>query len=353
MGLFQKLRRRQPGPPKGVVLLYHRIASGQVDPYELCVSSEHFDQQMAVIAERFNPLSINQFVKHLLDRSLPPRAVAVTFDDGYIDNFETAGPILERYEVDATIYMVTGSGGREQEFWWDELERIFLSPGSLPQHLQLDIGGASSTWDLGAMADYSSEHASQHMSWRIPWADVPADRADVPTLRHKVFREVYLLMQAMPASEQQAVLQALRIWAGTERSVRETHRTLELDRLAESIKGTRIAIGAHTIDHPALSSMDYQQQLEQLSGSRDALVAQLSSPITTATYPFGLYSRKTLRAANKCGFDAAFICGDRAVSYGVNPVEIPRVQVPDIEGDALAHMIEQKLSIQPGAEVCV
>jgi len=342
---LRAFRRWRTGPPQGVVLLYHRIAAGQVDPYSLCVSPEHFDQHMAVVAQRFTPLALNEFVNRLANRTLPPRAIAVTFDDGYVDNFETAGPILERHGIDATVYMVTGPGGREQELWWDELERIFLSPRYLPAQLAFEANGRRYTWDLGEAAEYTQEQAAQYVDWRVPWNDIPDDQADVPTPRHKAFREVYFVMQPMSPTEQDAMLAMLRDWAGIDKQVRPTHRTLPLDQLAQTVRGSRISIGAHTIDHPALAKMSLSEQQRQLATSRDVLAACLSSPITTATYPYGLYSRKTLRAANQCGFDAAFICGDSPVSYGINPVEIPRIQLPDIDGEQFESLLNKADSI--------
>lgn len=333
MHWLNQFKRARLGPPVGAVLLYHRIAADQVDPYSLCVSPEHFDQHMKVLADHFNPISLTTFVKHLAKRTLPPNSVAVTFDDGYMDNFEAAGPILERHGIDGTVFMVTGSGGREQEFWWDELERIFLQPHRLPETLEFDAQGQRRVWDLGDAAEYSADQAAALLDWRMPWNDVPNDQADVPTLRHKAFREVYFAMQPMSANDQLRSLASLRKWAGIPLAVRPTHRTIALDQLKQTIRDSRIQIAAHTIDHPALTQMSSAEQHRQLDTGRRELENHLSSPITTASYPYGLYSRKTLRAANRAGFDAAFICGDRAVQYGINRLEIPRIQLPDIDGE--------------------
>lgn len=343
--LIDKIQRSQSSPARGVVLLYHRIARGQVDPYALCVSPEHFEHQMRILAERFNPVSLDAFAKHLADKTLQPRSVAVTFDDGYVDNFEAAGPILARHDINASVFMVTGSGGRTQEFWWDELERIFLQPGDLPARLELWHAGEVSAWDLGEASRYTQEQATRFADWKIPWADVPEEQAKTPTQRHKVFRGVYLMMQPMTAEEQANTLGTLRDWAGIERVVRPTHRAVALDKLAETIHNLPISIGAHTIDHAALTSMGPAQQRRQLSESRSAIEDCLGKPITTASYPYGLYNRDTLRVVRKLGFDAAFVCKDLPVANTSKRFEIPRLQVPDIDGDAFETLLNQTLGI--------
>ena len=58
--------------------------------------------------------------------------VAVTFDDGYLDNVVAALPILERHEIPATIFVIGNAVGRTREFWWDALERAILAPRYCP-----------------------------------------------------------------------------------------------------------------------------------------------------------------------------------------------------------------------------
>ena len=55
--------------------------------------------------------------------------MAITFDDGYVDNLTTASPILTSLNLPATFFVTTGHTGRAQEFWWDELHRVLLQAG--------------------------------------------------------------------------------------------------------------------------------------------------------------------------------------------------------------------------------
>ena len=125
--LVQRLHRwfrRRDGP---AILMYHRIATPDVDPWGLSVSPERFAEQVQALRARRTILSMDAFVTRLRSGDLPHDAVALTFDDGYLDNLRRAKPILEAADVPATVFLTTGRIGTGKEFWWDELARMVLS----------------------------------------------------------------------------------------------------------------------------------------------------------------------------------------------------------------------------------
>jgi peptidoglycan/xylan/chitin deacetylase (PgdA/CDA1 family) len=105
------------------------VAEPACDPWELAVSLDHFDQQMDALRRVRRPLSMGQFVEGMFGGNLPERAVAVTFDDGYVDNLLNAKPILERHSIPATVFLATGEISQHHEYWWDELARLILQSG--------------------------------------------------------------------------------------------------------------------------------------------------------------------------------------------------------------------------------
>ena len=73
------------------------------------ISPESFDRQMAILAQRWKPISLPAVIESLRGgKPLPERAVAVTFDDGTTDNFRYAFPILRKHRIPATIFLITG-----------------------------------------------------------------------------------------------------------------------------------------------------------------------------------------------------------------------------------------------------
>src|SRR5688572_21580488 len=160
---FRKLRRflRPPTRSGAVLLLYHRVASERVDPWRLCVSPETFAEQLQILrSSRVNLLPLDRIVTLLASRSLPPRTVGITFDDGYADNYLAAAPLLHRFDAPATVFVTTDHIDSVEEFWWDTLERIFLQPGELPHVLELVIRGEPRRWNLGRASEVPANVAS-------------------------------------------------------------------------------------------------------------------------------------------------------------------------------------------------
>lgn len=93
--------------PAPVILMYHRIWEPACDPWGLCVSPVRFAAQMRALKAHRIVLHMNEFVALLQNGSLSPLAAAVTFDDGYIDNLTVAKPILDRFGIPATVFLMT------------------------------------------------------------------------------------------------------------------------------------------------------------------------------------------------------------------------------------------------------
>lgn len=126
------LRRSQ----RIVILLYHRVSDEFRD--EVTVGIEQFDRQMAWLGSRCTVVPTSDIVHGRIPVSSPSPVIAVTFDDGYLDNWENAAPILERYRIPATFFISTGFIGENRPFphdaqklgrtvpamTWDQIEQL-------------------------------------------------------------------------------------------------------------------------------------------------------------------------------------------------------------------------------------
>jgi len=92
---------------KALIICYHCVKD-EVNSYLRPTKSADFENQMRYLSTRYNPISLESMAQHLRNgTSLPSRAIAVTFDDGYRDNYENAYPILKRYHIPATVFLAT------------------------------------------------------------------------------------------------------------------------------------------------------------------------------------------------------------------------------------------------------
>jgi peptidoglycan/xylan/chitin deacetylase (PgdA/CDA1 family) len=102
------------------VLMYHKV--NDVDGNTVTVPPSAFDEQMAQLAElQYTAVSLDDVIAHYVDRKpLPPRAVLITFDDGYLDNLENAAPILRRHGFPAVLFAPIGYLGAKRPLPHDE-----------------------------------------------------------------------------------------------------------------------------------------------------------------------------------------------------------------------------------------
>jgi peptidoglycan/xylan/chitin deacetylase (PgdA/CDA1 family) len=127
-----RLLRRSRAPSteaqaqRPIILAYHRVADPDIHPWGLAVTPDRFQEHLALVRAMREPFSMSAFLQRLERGNLPANAVAVTFDDGYVDNLTTAKPRLERAGIPACVFVATGYVGGGKEFWWDELARIIL-----------------------------------------------------------------------------------------------------------------------------------------------------------------------------------------------------------------------------------
>src|SRR5439155_7178200 len=97
---------------------YHRI-NDEHDPFLPAVSTELFERQMRIMAERHKVVSLHELLDRL-EGDAPETLLAITFDDGYQDNYRNAFPIMQRYGLPATIFLTTGAIDSGQPLWFEQ-----------------------------------------------------------------------------------------------------------------------------------------------------------------------------------------------------------------------------------------
>jgi peptidoglycan/xylan/chitin deacetylase (PgdA/CDA1 family) len=313
---------------RAVILMYHRIGPEDGDPWHLGVSPARFDEHLAVVARTLRPLSMAELVQALRDRKLPRRAVVVTLDDGYADNLHAAKPLLERHGVPATVFVTSGYVGSQREFWWDELDAIVLRPDLLPPTLRLELGGRVHQLELGEAARYDEAQRRDDRERRT-W------QAEAST-RLGFYRAVWELLRSVSHAERQRALDALRTWAGHDGQARATRRPLGRDELAALGRDGVVEIGAHSVSHPHLSSLDPAAQREEIRRCKADLEGIVSRPVTSFAYPHGDFAPVTATFVREAGFTSA--CSTVAESIGAasDAYALPRFAVGDMPGDELA-----------------
>ena len=167
------VRHRSAG--RLLVLSYHGVLASADDTYvnRQCVDADMFDAQLTWLRRHFQVVSLSTAVARCArGEALPPRAVALTFDDGLKNVLDTALPILQRHGAPATCFVCTGYVGGDAWLWMDAVNGLVLSaPGP---YLECDLGGRRRRFRLSAIAE--RERAAESIRSHLKRLG-PGDRA--------------------------------------------------------------------------------------------------------------------------------------------------------------------------------
>lgn len=270
---------------KPLALLYHRINELPPDPWTLCVSPQNFSEQMQVV------------------RKLSPQPV-ITFDDGYADNLFGALPILERYEIPARFFLVSGMFNSQQEMWWDALDRLFLT--------------------------------------NEPEFDLESDSL---TERQQLYVQWFERLRKLPYRAQESELAELFSERGVERTTRPERRMLDAEEIQALAASPLAEIGAHTVTHPVLSALTPSDQESEVIASKQTLEEIIGRRLQGFAYPNGTdrdYSGATVEIVRQAGFTYAY----SAFEHGrTDPFQLPRVMIRNWDGDRFAQVLASAQSL--------
>ncbi|WP_162053295.1 polysaccharide deacetylase family protein [Pontibacter pamirensis] len=309
--------------PRALVLMYHRVAEPESDVWEVAVSPDNFEQQLQVLKQSYHVVPLKEMVERLKKGVVERNTIAITFDDGYVDNYQKAKPLLKKYSLPATFFITSGNVGQQKEFWWDELEHLMLFSESLPAVMDMEIAGAGIAYNLEEEAQLTQTLRQQHKAWK-------ACEQKPPSKRSTLFYRLWEKLKPLPASEQQAALQKIRDWAGAAATGRPGCRSMSKEELKELGQEALFDLGGHTVSHAALAFHAAQLQEKEIRENRTFLQDIAPNKIDLLTYPYGNYNNETMAIAEKVAFEAAFTTEEKAVTRNANRYRLGRFQVKNI-----------------------
>lgn len=278
--------------PRLSILIFHRVLP-QADPiFPAEVDAAQFDRLMALVARSFQVLPLGQAVQRLERGTLPPRALAITFDDGYADNHDVALPILQRHGLSACFFIATGflDGGRM--FNDTVIECVRRSPLA-----QVDLAA----FGLGVLP-----------------LGTPAQRA-------QAIGQLLPKIKYLPPDERPAALQRLQGLLGP--TALPDDLMLRSGQV-QALHRAGMEIGAHTVRHPILAVLPDAQAEQEMADSRDRLQALTGAPVTLFAYPNGRpgqdYDQRHAEMARRLGFVAAVTTAVGTCRSGADPFQLPR-----------------------------
>lgn len=279
-------------PPRLSILIYHRVLREPDPLFPDEADAQRFDAQMRLLRRHFRVLTLGQALRMRDAGTLPARALAITFDDGYADNAEVALPILQRHGLTATFFVATGflDGGRM--FNDSVIECLRRTP---LQRIDLH--------DLGL----------QDMP-----LSTPADRrAAIDALLPRV--------KYLGLAEREDFLARLQQLAG--------RPTLPGDLMMRSdqvlaLHRAGMEIGGHTVHHPILRLLPDADAAAEIRGGRERLQTLTGAPVQVFAYPNGQpgqdYGEREVGIVRSLGFLGAVSTRRGTATAASDRFQLPR-----------------------------
>jgi peptidoglycan/xylan/chitin deacetylase (PgdA/CDA1 family) len=292
---------------RAVVLTYHGVLGGAAD-YDYLnhnfIAAESFDAQMRYICRHYRPIALRDLVKAYREGRTPPaRSVAVTFDDGFANNYSVAFPILRRHSIPFTVFVATGLLDTPGAMLWTERAKrsLFFYP---ERSVSLNLDGTARTLDLSspaARAD-ASKSVLQRLK-RLP-----------PTARNRALDDLERSCGARPVQDHERERYDFLTWAQ-----------------AREMASAGVEIGSHTVNHPILTTLDAGALRDELVESKHQIETALGEECVSFAYPngspadFGAREKAVLRESGySCGLSLNGSLNDRPDLYEIDRINVGR-----------------------------
>ncbi len=274
-----------PSRPGIVIFSHHRIGDRSACDYNqdlISATAEQFDYQLAYIKQHIPTLLPHELAELIAKKKQLTRLHAIiTFDDGYLDNYTHAFPLLQQHGVRAVFFLISSFVGTSCLPWWDEI--AYLVRQTSQKSLSLDCDGVRHV-DLNGSREYAIH--------KLVAAFKSEENRDPATFMQRLRNEA-----EVPAPAPQ-------------------RRFIDWQE-AKEMAAAGMEIGAHTHTHPLLSRLSSSEQRIELQESKALIERNLGIPVTSLAYPNGSpkdFTEETRRIAQDVGFTAAF-----SFYGGVNP----------------------------------
>ena len=303
-----------------------------MDPWSLRVTSEHFEEHLNVLTQVANPISLSQLARGHQEGNIPDRSVVVTFDDGYANNLHCGKPLMEKYDVPATVFVASSFVLKKTGYWWDDLALAILRPGQLPDQLELTVQGESKHWELGEAATFSKEQA-QANRLQGPWSADPGTRSHF-------YLELWQTLVACHPEERESLLDEIKGWANFPiAEANADYRAMTPEELVEFESGGLMELGGHTANHPLLGHESLEVQRHEILQNMADLESMLNHKVESFAYPFGNFGSETEELLIEAGFKYACATTKESVWKKSPRYFLPRQTVHDYSGEELERLL--------------
>jgi peptidoglycan/xylan/chitin deacetylase (PgdA/CDA1 family) len=287
--LYRSSLSRMCHKGKVAILTYHRV----VPPDELAdhwiqpgmyVLHDVFARHMEFLRDQFHVISMLELMERWRHSDWDHKAqyCVVTFDDGWLDNYRYAYPILRKFEISATIFLPTDFVGTHEWFWPEKVAYCVKGMTAGEEVCRKGVAILKKYIDIG-----------QHPA-RLACGSEDAGR----DFADQVIEHCKSLGQETISELIETVCRELAISPPRERCI------LNWDEVAQMAQGG-VSFGSHSRSHRILTQLSLDDVREELKGSQQVLKSRIKSYVPVLCYPNGNTNSKIEAVAKDCGYSAA------------------------------------------------
>jgi peptidoglycan/xylan/chitin deacetylase (PgdA/CDA1 family) len=264
----------------GAILMLHHVAPSVGQAFHpnglLSITPDYLDAVLTLVRTKgLEIVSMAEACNRLREGQSARRFVAITFDDGYRDNFDHALPVLRKHAAPFTLYAVPGFADGTSELWWLDMEEAMRKLN----HVEMTIDGKTERHETAS-----------------------------PEAKHAAWAHIYWHLRRGPEEELRAFASELAEKAGLDPKARTRRLCLDWDGLRSIAADPLCTIGAHTMTHVMLAkSTPIAAELE-MAESRAVLEDKLQREIRHLAYPVGdpgSAGAREFSVAQALGFESA------------------------------------------------
>lgn len=281
--------------PSLLVINYHRIGDVATEPFDrsvyTCTASALYEQ-IDLVKRKFPIINSKELEKIVQGGAFRRTYAMITFDDGFIDNFEVAAPILRQHSVPAVFFLISGMTGTNQITWWDEIAYLVRN----------------------------CQRATLRLTIPFPC------KIELRANRELVIRKVLQLYKHPQNHSPDLFMRELRDECAVTVPTTTSPRFLDWAD-ARAMIAMGFELGSHTHSHHLLSTLPYDQQMEELRRSKELIEEHTREKVSLIAYPVGsrsAFNCDTRRAVKASGYKFGFSFYGGINHGSVDPTDLQR-----------------------------
>ena len=293
--------------PTALILCYHSVSDRRLEQSAvispgITVDADRFEQQMSILRKEYHPVTLDDLADSLkLGTKLPRREVAVTFDDGFADNYHLAAPIMEKYDIRGAIYLAVDAVRRQELPWYCRLHYLFHQ--AVEKELVFTDPESGRNW-----------HCAH-----------PDEKNDAERFYAKS-------CVVLDGEEQRKRIEQIESYFGYKLDLSQPSPGMMTFAQAKELRRRGHIIGSHTLSHGTAGLLTAEQLQREIGGAHQILEQELGEPVQHFSYPHPYqidpqWNDDSLKQTEQLGYKTAVLTRHGLVYQAENPLLLPRLYI--------------------------